>query len=96
MTTDVPEELLACREVIDNLDATLITVLSKRFEITQRVGELKAAHKLPPADPAREAEMIDRLKRLAKEADLDPEFAEAVMKFVIREVIRRHNLVKEG
>ncbi len=96
MTTDVLEELLALRELIDNLDATLITVLSKRFEITKRVGELKAAHNLPPADPARETEMIDRLKRLAAEADFDPDFAEAVMKFVIREVIRRHNLVKES
>ena len=96
MTADLPDELLALREMIDNLDATLITVLSKRFEITKRVGALKAKHNLPPADPAREVEMIGRLKRLAVDANLDPEFAEAMMKFVIKEVIRHHNQVNNG
>lgn len=94
MTADLPDELLALRETIDNLDATLITILSKRFETTKRVGALKAKHKLPAADPAREAEMIGRLKRLAVEANLDPDFAEAMLKFVIKEVIRHHNQVR--
>ena len=37
---------------------------------------------------------IARLKTLAKDADLDPEFAERFLRFVIDEVIRHHERIK--
>ena len=45
---------------------------------------------LPPSDPAREARQIERLRALAVEAELDPEFSEKFIRFVIEEVIRHH------
>jgi chorismate mutase len=54
------------------------------------VGKLKAEHDLPPSDPAREAVQIKRLEDLAKEADLDPEFAKKLLNFIIAEVIQHH------
>jgi chorismate mutase len=54
------------------------------------VGELKAAHAMPPADKAREAEQIARLRQLANAADLDPDFAEKFLAFIVTEVIRHH------
>ena len=63
------------RASIDRLDAILVYTLAERFKHTQNVGRLKAEHDLPPSDPAREASQIERLERLAREADLDPEFA---------------------
>ena len=54
------------------------------------MGRLKAKHDLPPSDPAREERQIERLEWLAKEADLDPEFAKKFLNFVISEVIRHH------
>jgi chorismate mutase len=78
------------RESIDRLDAILVFTLAERFKHTQGVGALKAAHGLPPSDPAREAEQIARLERLAAEADLDPAFAKKFLTFVISEVIRHH------
>jgi chorismate mutase len=83
-------ELLELRASIDNIDAALIHLLAERFKCTQRVGRLKAEHDLPPADPRREAVQIRRLRQMAAEARLDPEFAEKFLNFVIKEVIRHH------
>lgn len=78
------------RSSIDRLDAILVFTLAERFKHTQAVGKLKAEHALPPSDPAREARQIERLQRLAEEADLDPEFARKFLNFIISEVIRHH------
>lgn len=90
---EVMDELLAIRSSIDNFDATLVYLLAERFKATQRVGHLKAVHALPPSDPGREKAQIDRLRRLAHEAHLDPEFAEKFMNFIISEVIRHHQTI---
>ncbi len=93
MTTDKSphEQLLSIRASIDNFDAALIHILAERFRKTKEVGALKAKHDLPPSDPAREGEQIDRLRRLAERSDLDPDFAEKFLEFVIREVIQHHH-----
>lgn len=88
-----PEELLALRASIDNLDQALVCLLAERFRITQAVGVLKATRGLPPADPARERRQIERLRTLADEAGLDPEFAEKVLGFIVTEVVRHHELI---
>jgi chorismate mutase len=74
--TDAAVRILADhRASIDRLDTILVNTLAERFAHTTAVGKLKAEHALPPSDPAREAKQIERLERLAVEADLDPEFA---------------------
>lgn len=90
-TTSRAAALLADhRDSIDRLDAILVYTLGERFKHTQAVGRLKAEHQLPPSDPAREERQIERLEWLAKEADLDPEFAKKFLNFIISEVIRHH------
>ena len=86
-------QLQRYRASIDNVDAILIHTLAERFKLTQAVGELKAAHGMPPSDPAREATQVARLRRLALEADLNPEFAEKFLNFVIAEVIHHHERI---
>lgn len=88
--TRAADLLKSHRESIDRLDAILVFTLAERFKHTQAVGVLKAEHDLPPSDPAREAQQIERLQDLATQADLDPEFAAKFLNFVIQEVIKHH------
>lgn len=88
--------LMDLRKSIDNLDASLVLLLAERFKLTQRVGHLKKLHELPPGDPAREEKMIARLRSMAAEAELDPDFAEKFIRFVITEVIHHHEQIKQN
>ena len=87
------EELQSLRSSIDNIDAALVHMLAERFKCTQKVGVLKATNDLPPADPAREKIQIERLRRLASDANLDPDFAEKFLNFIVKEVIRHHEAI---
>jgi chorismate mutase len=89
-SSETDRVLSAYRKSIDNIDAAIIHMLAERFRITQAVGEYKAKVTLPPADPAREERQISRLRKLSEEADLDPEFSEKFLRFIIEEVIRHH------
>lgn len=93
--TDAATLLKEHRASIDRLDAVLVFTLAERFAQTQAVGKLKAEHGLPPSDPAREAQQIARLKNLATDADLDPEFATQFLNFIIEEVIQHHKKHQE-
>jgi chorismate mutase len=97
MTDSAPDPTLASyRASIDNIDAALIHMLAERFRITKAVGAYKAEHALPASDPAREERQIARLRRLAEEAQLDPDFGEKFLRFIIDEVIRHHQQAKGG
>jgi len=78
------------RESIDNIDAALVFMLAERFKVTQAVGAYKAETGLPAADPGREERQVARLRRLAEDARLDPDFTEKFLRFIIDEVIRHH------
>lgn len=95
MAEETPTELARLRASIDNLDAALIHIMAERFRITQKVGLLKAAEGLPASDPDREADQIARLRQLAEESHLDPEFAEKLLAFIVSEVVRHHDAIRE-
>ncbi len=86
--------LTGYRKSIDNIDAALVHLLAERFKVTQAVGRHKASAGLPPADAGREERQIARLRSLAQEAELDPEFSEKFLRFIIDEVIRHHRTMQ--
>lgn len=92
----VPPQLAAYRTTIDNLDAALVHLLAERFRCTQQVGLLKAELDLPPSDPAREERQVRRLRALAEDSGLDPVFAEKFFAFIVAEVIRHHEAIRDA
>ena len=88
--------LAGYRASIDNIDAALIHILAERFRITKAVGAYKAQNSLPASDPGREDRQIARLRALAADAQLDPEFSEKFLRFIIQEVIRHHEQAQAG
>ena len=96
MNDDVKSQLLEFRDSIDNIDAALVHLLAERFKITQKVGHFKAEHTLPPVDKNREASQVSNLRQLAEASNLDPDFAEEILKFIITEVVKNHQSIKDG
>ncbi|MDI2112463.1 chorismate mutase [Commensalibacter nepenthis] len=94
-SADALEQLQNLRLSIDNIDNALIHILAERFRLTQTVGELKATHNLPAADPQRESRQIARLREMAQSARLNPDFAEKFLNFIIKEVIQHHKAIAE-
>lgn len=90
------ERLLSIRESIDNIDAALVHLLAERFKFTQTVGYLKADAGMPPSDPQREIEQVKRLRSIAAESHLDPDFTEKFLNFIVAEVIQHHVRIASG
>lgn len=92
-TASAIEQLHDLRQSIDNVDAALVHLLAERFRFTQQVGRLKAVNGMPASDPERERVQLARLRALAEDAKLDPEFAEKWFNFIVAEVIHHHERI---
>ncbi len=55
-------DLTQAREAIDSLDREIAALLARRFAVVDGVSDYKAAKGLPIHDPAREAQVIQRLR----------------------------------
>ena len=97
MTDDHQEfasDLTELRRSIDNLDAAMVHLLAERFRCTHAIGELKAKHGLVSRDSRREAAQLKRLRTLAAQSGLDPDFTQKLHALVVREVVANHEAVK--
>jgi chorismate mutase len=91
---DFGSRLRNLRDSIDDIDAAIVHVLAERFRCSRAVGKLKAQHGLASRDSGREAEQVSRLRHLATVSNLDPDFAEKFLSFVVHEVVRQHEAVR--
>jgi chorismate mutase len=88
------KELWDLRDSLDHIDKSIIELVAKRFEVTQKVGLLKKEHNLPSTDSNREAEQMTRIRNIASENDLNPDIAERVLRLLIDETVKNHNKIK--
>jgi len=71
------------RQSIDQLNAEIIMLLSKRMEIVIEVAKVKKEHNLPVDDPVREEEQRRLLRELARKHGLSPAVIEEMFTLFI-------------
>lgn len=86
-------DLAAFRSAIDALDAQLLETLANRFAVTRQVGQYKATHELPVQDSSREQAQLERLRGLATEHGLDPDFVAELWTLLFRTVVAEHQAI---
>lgn len=84
------DELEVLRRQIDVVDEQFVTLLAERFQITRRVGHIKAERGLPAQDATREAQIDAKVRRLAADHGLDEGLVSDVLRAVIDRVVAEH------
>ena len=80
-TIPAHEQIESCRNKIDNLDSTLLRLLSERVRTGVRIGKLKRRLHQPLHSPDREAEVVNRL--LKAKSGLDRSVVERLFNEII-------------
>lgn len=84
------DELEVLRRQIDAVDERFVELLAERFRITRRVGRIKSDRGLPAQDSIREAQIDEKVRRLAAEHALDEGLVSDVLRAVIDRVVAEH------
>jgi len=79
------EEILALRDRIDEIDSQILSLLAQRQAQDEKVVTLKKRHHIPVYHPAREEDLISRLRIQSFKADLDPDFMEDLYRLILRQ-----------
>ncbi len=82
MTFDI--EIKKLRDTIDDIDEQILTLISKRLKEVKKVVALKKQHNMPVFHPAREEDLISRLRSQAEKAGMYPDFIEDLYRVIIR------------
>ena len=81
---------------VDNANKDIIKAISKRFLATRKIGELKAKSNLSSVDKNRENIVIENVRLMAKENNLDEDMMERIFRIIMTEVVKEHNKIKEN
>jgi predicted lipid carrier protein YhbT/chorismate mutase len=80
-----PPALRLARGLIDGLDDALLALLAGRQRLARQAARSKRRAGLEPRDPAREARVRERARRLGQRLGLRPAYAEGIVAAAIRE-----------
>ena len=76
------DQLKKLREEIDEIDDTIVDLLSKRMAVAEKVGKLKKEYQVPALDTKRLKEVMESKKTQAKIAGISETFIENVFKII--------------
>lgn len=91
------KDLHILREEIDEIDDQIMNLISKRFEITNEIGLVKADSFSPAIDKSREMQILSRLVERSKILALNPDLIRLIFQSILSEVVLNHNkLIQPG
>ncbi|MBU8849618.1 MAG: bifunctional chorismate mutase/prephenate dehydrogenase [Desulfobacterales bacterium] len=79
------KEIISLRTNIDQIDSQILRLLAQRQAQVEKVVKLKKKHYIPVYHPAREEDLISKLRVQAGKANLDPEFMEDLYRVILRQ-----------
>jgi len=85
MNKIVEQELENMRRKLDSIDRQIVSLLVKRQAEVERIVALKKAHNLQVYHPAREENLISRLRTQGGQAGLDSDFLEELYRRILRQ-----------
>ena len=94
MARPLPEAekpLAPFRAQIDLIDAQIVELLGKRFEVVKHVIAVKQAEGLPALLPERVEDVVEKVMARAEERGLPPELVEKLWRVLIEWVIDYEN-----
>jgi 4-amino-4-deoxychorismate mutase len=89
------EKLSIFRKELDELDAQLMEILARRFEVCRRVALYKAEMNIPMMQPERVAQVKQRAGDRAVAAGLDEQFGIALYSLIIDQACKLEDQIIE-
>lgn len=83
------ESLDALRRQIDEVDSSLIELLSKRMRISREIGQFKREHKMTVVQTGRYSEILDKRGAQGVLCGMAPEFMKTVFEAIHEESVRQ-------
>ena len=83
-------DMAPLRAQVDQIDNQIVGLLARRFELTGRIGEIKARTGESPRDPQRQIERGRLLVSLAGVHGVDEGLVLAIYQLISSEVVERH------
>ncbi len=92
MSREAERKIARLRKEIDRADRQLISALSKRFEASSRIGEIKMKEGIPILQPSRWSEVLKSRLRLGKDLGLNASLIRQIYGIIHRESLRQQRL----
>jgi chorismate mutase/prephenate dehydrogenase len=79
------DQIIPLRDKIDSIDSQVLSLLAQRQSQVEKVVALKKVHSIPVYHPAREEDLISKLRNQSQKSGLDPDFMEDLYRVILRQ-----------
>ncbi|MBO4956297.1 MAG: chorismate mutase [Rickettsiales bacterium] len=81
---------------IDKCNNEIIGAIKKRFYVTREIGKIKKDSNLSSYDKSREDKVINNVRLLAQNSNLNEDMIEDIFRIIMKQVIIEHEELKNA